>query len=375
MSGHNGGPDDIPRLNIIRVHINDWRASMSGMSCEEEGFAWRLTLLQYDHMGQLIDDDAYNARAMSMDIRAFKRLKARLVEMKKIFVRAGQITHPRIEREIEMFVIEYKRRSEAAKEREDRRRTARTDDKIGATSAGLRPDFARTSAGSSPEVGRKSETLPPELIDDLSGNTNEINGSTATVVGTTVPEPSCARAFPKPKPKPKPIESEERGIVDLGLPALVAEATSPTPRDTGMDVDPLAAFEAWNDLALRCGLPQARTMTPARRKSIGARIREHGGQAAWHRALANIERSAFLRGTNDRGWFATLDFLCQPSSFAKVVDGIYGNGAGHAPKPDKPKHVNHGMDFVNAQLRGERPQAARDEPRNLVTIETDWSRQ
>ena len=48
-------------------------------------------------------------------------------------------------------------------------------------------------------------------------------------------------------------------------------------------------------------------------------------------ALANIERSSFLTGTNDRGWRASLDFLLQPASFAKVHDGGYGNGR-HAAK-------------------------------------------
>lgn len=93
------------------------------------------------------------------------------------------------------------------------------------------------------------------------------------------------------------------------------------------NLDALEAFNAWNDLAQRLGLATARSLTPQRRKSILARMREHGGIDAWRIALANIERSAFLRGTNDRGWRADLDFLLQASRFAKVVDGAYGNGA------------------------------------------------
>lgn len=157
--------------------------------------------------------------------------------------------------------------------------------------------------------------------------------------------------------------------------ALVEPVTaSTTSAASEVDIDPMAAFEAWNDLAQRCGLQQSRTLTPQRRKSIAARIREHGGQAAWHRALANVERSSFLRGTNNRGWRATLDFLCQASSFAKVIDGAYGNGAGHATQADKPRHVNHAMEFVKAQLRGEKPTPVAND-RQLITIDTDWSRQ
>jgi hypothetical protein len=48
--------------------------------------------------------------------------------------------------------------------------------------------------------------------------------------------------------------------------------------------------------------------------------------------MANIEKSAFLRGQNDRGWRADIAFVCQASSFAKLFEGGYGNGA-HAPAP------------------------------------------
>jgi len=61
-------------------------------------------------------------------------------------------------------------------------------------------------------------------------------------------------------------------------------------------------------------------------------MREHGGPSAWAQALGNIDRSAFLQGGNDRGWRASLDFLLQASSFTKVVEGTYGNGAHAQPK-------------------------------------------
>lgn len=92
-------------------------------------------------------------------------------------------------------------------------------------------------------------------------------------------------------------------------------------------LDALRAFEAYNGLAQRIGLPVSRTLTPARRRSVQARMREHGGFDAWTLALANVERSAFLRGSNSKGWRADFDFLLQANRFAKVVDGTYGNGA------------------------------------------------
>lgn len=103
-------------------------------------------------------------------------------------------------------------------------------------------------------------------------------------------------------------------------------AGDPTP------LDALVAFELWNETALRCGLPQAAKLTNDRKRKIRARLKDYGLDG-WRRALANIERSSFLTGNNDRNWRADIDFLLKPSSFSKVHDGGYGNGRHAEPKP------------------------------------------
>jgi hypothetical protein len=84
------------------------------------------------------------------------------------------------------------------------------------------------------------------------------------------------------------------------------------------------AFEAWNQTAQRCGLASASKLTPDRVAKIRARLNAYG-RDGWERALRNLERSAFLRGNNDRGWRADLEFVLQASSFAKLHDGAYGD--------------------------------------------------
>jgi hypothetical protein len=92
------------------------------------------------------------------------------------------------------------------------------------------------------------------------------------------------------------------------------------------------AFDRYNDMARRLGLPVANVLTDARKVKIVARIREAGGMAAFENALANVERSAFLQGRNDSGFRADFDFICQAKSFSRLMDGGYGNGA-HAKAP------------------------------------------
>lgn len=91
------------------------------------------------------------------------------------------------------------------------------------------------------------------------------------------------------------------------------------------------AFEAYNETALRCALPQAAKLTPDRQRKIIARLKDYGLDG-WTKALANIEKSAFLTAGTDVGFRADLDFMCQAKSFGKLHDGGYGNGR-HAKPP------------------------------------------
>lgn len=95
------------------------------------------------------------------------------------------------------------------------------------------------------------------------------------------------------------------------------------------------AFNRYNQMAERCGLQQASSLSPKRRTSIGARLREHGLDG-WDQMLSMVERSSFLRGQIEgRDFRANLDWLIKPTNFLKVYEGNYGNGA-HAASADEP---------------------------------------
>lgn len=103
------------------------------------------------------------------------------------------------------------------------------------------------------------------------------------------------------------------------------------------------AFDRYNELAARIGLPIATVLTDARKQKIVARIREAGGMAGFDKALANVERSAFLQGQNDSGFRADFDFICQAKSFSRLLDGGYGNGAHAMPKRQFPNVGPNGV--------------------------------
>lgn len=96
---------------------------------------------------------------------------------------------------------------------------------------------------------------------------------------------------------------------------------------------PIADLEtcvaAWNDLAERRGLSRVQTLTEARKQNLRRRLAECGGLSGWEIALARIDASPFLCGSNDRGWRADFDFCTRQSSFTKLMEGRYDE---HSPR-------------------------------------------
>lgn len=343
--GHNGAPPtvdrDVPDMSYFKMFPGDFLVGTAHMSLEMRGAYITTLCVMYDRMGGFPYDEHAGAMLLRVDKRVYRRVRDYLLADGKFYRDGEMIRNARVEREISSYVTEYIRRSEAAKKREAERREKRT-------SPELRPNFPRTS---------------PELPAEVHGKSPELEAKNPTK--TTKPE-AQADQIPESRiqnPEAR-IKKEKGGKVDLGLSALAADAApspSPSPEpEPRSSIDVQAAFNSWNALADRCGLQKSRTLTPQRRKAIAARIREHGGMAAWERALSMVERSAFLRGGNSRGWRATLDFLCQASSFAKVVDGAYGNGAHASAKPSEDALARI------TRLMGSEPKP--ESPRGLVEI-------
>jgi hypothetical protein len=81
-------------------------------------------------------------------------------------------------------------------------------------------------------------------------------------------------------------------------------------------------IEAWQSRMVPQGFPAIRKMTGQRERLLRARLRD-STLDEWLQAMAALERSAFCRGENDRGWRADFDFLLQPKSFTKLLEGAY----------------------------------------------------
>ena len=114
---------------------------------------------------------------------------------------------------------------------------------------------------------------------------------------------------------PEPGKNQER-TKKGNLDTLGARA-----RNTDDDV----AWQAFNAMAGRVGLPQAQSFTATRRKHLRARMQEAGGIEGWIIACEKVEASEFLTGGGANGWTADIDFMLRASKFAKILEGSFDN--------------------------------------------------
>lgn len=88
--------------------------------------------------------------------------------------------------------------------------------------------------------------------------------------------------------------------------------------------DPVeVAFKQFQEFAKKHDLPKPTKLTKKRRAALRARFIDHGGPQIWAQVLQEIEVSPGLRGDNSRGWQVDFDFLLQPSSLQKLLEGKY----------------------------------------------------
>lgn len=83
--------------------------------------------------------------------------------------------------------------------------------------------------------------------------------------------------------------------------------------------------EIWNRVGEDV-LPPVRKSNAQRDRQAKARWRDHSA-SEWEQIVQRIRDSDFCVGGNDRGWKATFDWLLQPATSLKVLEGKYDNRA------------------------------------------------
>lgn len=106
--------------------------------------------------------------------------------------------------------------------------------------------------------------------------------------------------------------------------------------------------DMYNEICI--SFPQLKSLSDARKKAIKARLRTYS-EEDFRRLFEMAEASDFLRGSNDRNWSATFDWLIKDGNMAKVLEGNYANKAvavkpGYG-KPSKAAELDGFYDMAN----------------------------
>ena len=175
-----------------------------------------------------------------------------------------------------------------------------------------------------------NDTLKTLPNDDVFANLiKELNSINNRFLNEYLNEFRYRARVPEPEPKPEPEPEPESKEVSL---SSGDDAPKNSTRENAEQM-----MEMWNELARRypC-LPAVQKLTERRVKHANLRLDEIGGLEGWQEALEKIEISGHCLGDNDRGWVANFDFMLQPSSLRKLLEGNYDDRTVVSEKPENP---------------------------------------
>lgn len=86
--------------------------------------------------------------------------------------------------------------------------------------------------------------------------------------------------------------------------------------------DAQAVLDCWREVAKPLSLSCWDKITPKRRRTVNARLADHGFEAICL-AIDHVPKSAFLRGEKGDWNGANLDFLMRPDTVPNILEGKY----------------------------------------------------
>jgi uncharacterized protein YdaU (DUF1376 family) len=242
------------------LYVGDYLAATTRLTTEQHG-AYFLILLDYWKNGPPPNDDAVLAQIARLSPAGWRKAKPALLGFFQ--ERDGLLIQKRVEAERERAADVTEKRVKAGKASADARAKAKDN--------GSKPS---THVSTHVEANGQQNGRPSQSQSDSS---NELIASSNEDVSV--------------EPTDKPLTKHE-------------------------------VIEAWQDRMVPLGFPSIRKMTAQRDRMLKARLRD-STLDEWLQAMSALERSAFCRGENDRGWRADFDFLLQPKSFTKLLEGAY----------------------------------------------------
>lgn len=89
-------------LRWYKRYPDDALNGMAILTLEECGAYNRVLDLLYLHDGALRDDETELARMVRCDVRVWRRIRRRLIDLEKLYLHAGCLRNPRVDHEVDL---------------------------------------------------------------------------------------------------------------------------------------------------------------------------------------------------------------------------------------------------------------------------------
>ena len=276
-------------LPWFKFYHDDFMKGIRGLTDEEVGFYIKTICAMYENGGPVRDNNEWLSRATGTHPRTLNRLKAALVSKGKLITADGVIYNERAAEEIEKQKTVHENRVQAAQKRQNKRSKQNSNSTL-----------TQNELNSNSVSSALKSNLPNENNDNV------------------LPLSLHAR---EPEPE-SDIKLVPNGTCRKQVSTLTKSAIAKS------------CVERWNDFALEHGLSEVKRLSKQRISSIAARLKAwtdgrslENFTATFDQALEKIIETQWMFGDNERGWLVTFDFLCQESSFNKLMEGVYARSA------------------------------------------------
>jgi predicted phage replisome organizer len=118
--------------------------------------------------------------------------------------------------------------------------------------------------------------------------------------------------------------------------------------DKEKKIDCQQIADMYNSICI--SFPKLRSLSDARRKAIKARLNTYT-EDDFRTVFENAEASSFLKGSNDRNWTATFDWMIKDTNMVKILEGNYADKGKPSGRKEKlPGWFNKGFEMGDAEL-------------------------
>ncbi len=253
---------------------------MMGLTLDERGAYNTVLDLIYSRDGNLPDDDRFLAGWMSVDVRVWRRLKQRLIDLGKLYIEDGLIHNDKAD----AVVLEALARVGSARD-------------AGLSSGRTRAIKSGNSSAKNSNLGRTVVATENEIQFELTREERKREERK-----TLEPDGSMGKSA---KADPPPLK-----------------LVSPEPDDLDeRKLKPEHVVETWNATAKSLAKPMVRDLTPTRRQALRSRIAQYSIED-FIVVFGKVRDSPFLRG--ETGWTGcTFDWIIKKANFQKIIEGNY----------------------------------------------------